>query len=232
MPAASVLAVLAHPDDESLAVGGLLAARAEAGARTAVVTTTWAEGTTRARELADALAILGAGAPRLLSYADARVPDSAPGRPRLVDLEGDEVGEAVDRLVEHLRDVRPDVIVTHDAHGGLTGHPDHVRTHGLTVLAVQRSGIGRLALATHPHSSRARITRIAGTRRTVHTVPDDEVTSTLDVTPWLQQKVAAVLAHRSEVARGALAGVVAGLPAADRAALLGTEWYAGHPVTL
>ncbi|MFJ6939903.1 PIG-L deacetylase family protein [Streptomyces sp. NPDC101132] len=81
----SLLGVFAHPDDEALAAGGLLARHAAAGARTAVVTATWAAGTHRAAELADALRILGAGAPRLLGFADARVPESSPG-PRFVDV--------------------------------------------------------------------------------------------------------------------------------------------------
>jgi N-acetyl-1-D-myo-inositol-2-amino-2-deoxy-alpha-D-glucopyranoside deacetylase len=42
MPTPSLLAVFAHPDDESLSAGGLLAARAAEGGRTAVVTPTWA----------------------------------------------------------------------------------------------------------------------------------------------------------------------------------------------
>lgn len=88
----SLLAVFAHPDDESLSAGGLLARHASAGARTGVVTATWATDTARAEELAEALQILGAGEPRMLGYADARVPGSAPGCPRLVVL-GRDVGD-------------------------------------------------------------------------------------------------------------------------------------------
>ncbi|MGW6710834.1 PIG-L deacetylase family protein, partial [Streptomyces sp. NPDC054956] len=44
MPLPSVMGVFAHPDDESLAAGGVLALHAAAGARTAVVTATWAAG--------------------------------------------------------------------------------------------------------------------------------------------------------------------------------------------
>ncbi|MEV7198090.1 PIG-L family deacetylase, partial [Streptomyces sp. NPDC093510] len=58
----SLLGVFAHPNDESLHAGGVLARHAAAGARTAVVTATWAPGTRRAAELADALRVLGAGA--------------------------------------------------------------------------------------------------------------------------------------------------------------------------
>jgi len=237
--ASSLLAVFAHPDDESLSAGGVLARHAAAGARTAVVTATWAAGTVRAGELAEALRVLGADGPRFLGYADARVPESAPGCPRLCDapLDG-----AVGRLVAHLREFRPDVVVTHDGYGGLTGHPDHVHTHRVTVLAVRAAGLEllypeagapwkarALYLATHPHSAVPGVRAIIGGRRAVYSVPDEEVTSSLDVTPWLDQKVAAILAHRSEVERGALPGLIAGLAPDARARLLSTEWYTRSP---
>jgi N-acetyl-1-D-myo-inositol-2-amino-2-deoxy-alpha-D-glucopyranoside deacetylase len=239
VPLPSVLAVFAHPDDESLSAGGLLARHAASGARTAVVTATWAAGTPRATELADATRILGAGEPRMLGYADLRVPGSAPGRPRLVDAPVDEV---VARLVAHLREVRPDVVVTHDQHGGATGHPDHRRTYEVTVRAVREAGDAHLhagagdpwsprglRLATHPHSARAMLTEIIGARKAVHTVADDRAVP-VDVTPWLEAKVAAVLAHRTEVRRGALPGVVARLSQEARHRLLATEWYEEVPV--
>ena len=116
----SLLAVLGHPDDEALLAGGVLAQHAAAGADTAVVTATWASGTHRATELADALTVLGAGELRMLGYADARVPESAPGRPRLCDAPIDELVEAVD---SHIRAVRPQILITHDAYGQLTGFP-------------------------------------------------------------------------------------------------------------
>ncbi len=233
--AESLLAVFAHPDDESLSAGGLLARHAAAGARTAVVTATWAADTCRAAELAEALRILGADEPRLLGYADARAPESAPGCPRWCEASLD---EAVRRLVVHLRELRPEIVVTHDAYGGLTGHPDHVQTHRVTVLAAEAAGLEQLYpeagepwrpsslyLATHPHSALPALTDVIGARKAVYAVPDEHVTTRLDVTPWLDQKVAAILAHRSEVERGALPGLVAGLTPEARARLLGTEWY-------
>jgi N-acetyl-1-D-myo-inositol-2-amino-2-deoxy-alpha-D-glucopyranoside deacetylase len=234
----SLLAVFAHPDDESLSAGGLLARHASSGAGTAVLTATWSAQSTRAAELADATRILGAGEPRMLGYADLRVPGSAPGRPRLVDAPVDEM---VARLVAHLRELRPDIVVTHDRHGGATGHPDHRRTHEATVRAVREAGQahrhpgagdpwrpGSLRLATHPHSARPMLTEIIGGRRTVHTVADGDVTA-YDVSEWLDRKVAAVLAHRSEARRGALPGLVAGLHEEARRRLLATEWYAEVP---
>ncbi|SDE97257.1 N-acetyl-1-D-myo-inositol-2-amino-2-deoxy-alpha-D-glucopyranoside deacetylase [Blastococcus aurantiacus] len=235
MTGASVLGVFAHPDDESLSAGGLLARASAAGARTAVVTATWSRNSIRAPELAEAVRILGAGEPRMLGYADALVPESAPGSPRLLDAPLDEV---VGRLVAHIRAFRPDVVVTHDAYGGMTGHPDHLHTYRVTVLAAEAAGLEKLYpeagapwqpralyLATHPDSVVPALRAAIGARRAVYSVPDEQVTDRLDVTPWLEQKVAAVLAHRSEIDRGAVPGLVAALPPEARGAMLATEWY-------
>src|SRR5882757_5927351 len=184
MSVPSLLAVFAHPDDESLSAGGVLARHTAAGGRTAVVTATWAAGTQRAVELAEALRILGAGRPRLLGYADARVPRSAPGRVRFREAPLD---ETVRELVAHVREFRPEVVVTHDAYGGLTGHEDHVHTHRVTMLAVRAAGLERLYpeagapwrpsalyLATHPHSAmRVWGGHLAATGKSMRSVPDE-----------------------------------------------------------
>jgi N-acetyl-1-D-myo-inositol-2-amino-2-deoxy-alpha-D-glucopyranoside deacetylase len=240
MPLPGLLAVFAHPDDESLAAGGVLARHASTGARTAVVTATWSPDTPRAAELAEALRILGADEPRMLGHADARAPHSAPGRTRLCDVPLDDL---IRQLVVHIREFRPDIVITHDAYGNLTGHPDHVHTHRVTTLAVQAAGLERLYpdagapwqpsalyLATHPHSAMAIWAgHFAPTGKAMRTVPDERITDTVDVTPWLDRKIAAVLAHRTEVRRGTAApGLIAALPAHDRARLLSTEWYTRH----
>lgn len=137
----SVLAVFANPGNQALLAGGVLTQHAAGGAATAVVTATWAPGTDRAAELGGSLAVLGAREPRMPGYADARDPRSAPGRSRLCDAPLDEVVEA---LVEHLRALRPDILITHDACGRLTRHPDHVHTHRVTLLAVHAAGLPHL----------------------------------------------------------------------------------------
>ncbi|KUN26592.1 hypothetical protein AQJ23_15680 [Streptomyces antibioticus] len=232
----SLLAVFAHPDDESLSAGGVLAQHAVSGARTAVVTATWAEGTPRDAELAEALRILGAGKPRLLEYADAHVPHSAPDRPRLCDAPLDDV---VRELVGHIREFRPDVVITHDAHGGLTGHPDHVYTHRVTVLAVQAANWRHLYpeagdpwqprdlyLATHPDSaSRELSPQLMRPGLPSYSVPDEWIAAAVDVGPWLETKLRAIAAHHTEVARGALPGRLATYSYAEQARLLSTEWF-------
>lgn len=231
--------MFAHPDDESLTAGGVLARHAAAGARTAVVTATWGPETVRAGELAEALRILGADGPRLLGYADARAPWSAPGQVRWCDAPLD---QAVRQLVVQIREFRPEVVVTHDAYGGLTGHPDHVQTHRVTVLAVQAAGLGllypeagdpwapgALYLTTHPHSAARELGGgLVRPGRVLYSVPDQQITAAVDVSPWLEQKIGAVLAHRTEVARGALPGRLAALTPTEQQRLLGTEWYLRH----
>lgn len=206
-----------------------------------MVTATWAPTTQRVAELADALRILGAGEPRMLGYADAKVPESAPGSPRWCDAPLD---EAVRRLVVQIREFRPEALVTFDAYGGLTGHPDHVHAHRVTVLAAEAAGLdvypdaghpwspSAVYLATHPRSAVKMIEGVLGAGRAAYaTTPDEQITDRVDVSPWLEQKVAAILAHRSEVGRGALLGLIAGLSPVAREDLLSTEWFVRRPLS-
>ncbi|SEG91657.1 N-acetyl-1-D-myo-inositol-2-amino-2-deoxy-alpha-D-glucopyranoside deacetylase [Nonomuraea solani] len=235
----SLLCVHAHPDDESIWTGGTLARYADEGARTAVVTCTWAEGTNRAGELERALDLLGAGKPRLLGYADAGKPESAPGRPRFVDVPLD---EAVGLLVEHIRSVRPDVVLTFDGYGS-SGHADHVHVHRVTMAAVEAAGYDQLYpeagdpwrpralyLSTLPRSVvESQWESVFGAPpapgQTLPGVPDDQITTHLDVSPWAERKWAAMHAHESEVGRGASMTMLTALPEQARAQLLSNEWY-------
>ncbi|MFK0119287.1 PIG-L deacetylase family protein [Streptomyces sp. NPDC090994] len=237
-PLPSLMGVFAHPDDESLLAGGVLAQHQASGARTCVVTATWAPTSHRAPELADALNVLGAEAPRLLGYADARNPASAPdGAVRLVDAPLD---EAVGRLVAHIREVRPDIVVGHDALGQLTGHPDHRRAHQITLLAVEAAGLphlyphagdpwqpAALYAATHSQSGVGRLgPLLQSVGKTLLAVPEAYVTTTVDVSPWAAAKMEAILAHRSEVARErSLPGLLARLPEGERDEIISTEYF-------
>ncbi|MFE6456677.1 PIG-L deacetylase family protein [Streptomyces cinereoruber] len=181
--------------------------------------------------------LLGVGPPRLLGYGDARDPESAPGEPRLVDAPLD---RAVGRLVAHIRDFRPEAVVTHDAVGQLTGHPDHRRTHQIALLAVEAAGLAHLypeageprqstALyaATHSESGVGRLgALLARVGKSVQAASGAYVTTTVGVSPWAEVKWRAVLAQRGEVARERpLPGILARLPAVERDEIIRTESF-------
>jgi N-acetyl-1-D-myo-inositol-2-amino-2-deoxy-alpha-D-glucopyranoside deacetylase len=255
-----LLCVHAHPDDEVIATGGILARYADEGVRCAVVTCTAGErgevraagvdggqlGEVRTAELARALAVLGAGPPRLLGYRDSGpAGDGGPGC-----LAGADLDEVVGRLVAHVRQLRPDVVVTYDAFG-LYGHPDHVRVHRATLAAVEASAVPwlypeagpcwqvrKLYQATVPRSlvdagARELAARglldlpdpAAGLGALPLGVPDEQVTTAVDVRPWLPRKWAALAAHRTQLGPGSL---LHALPDELRALVLGTEHFIGR----
>jgi N-acetyl-1-D-myo-inositol-2-amino-2-deoxy-alpha-D-glucopyranoside deacetylase len=200
-----------------------------------VVTCTWAEGTRRAGELERSLEILEAGKPRLLGYADARYPASAPGAERFVDAPLD---ESVGRVVRYIREFRPEVVITYDAYG-IYGHPDHIHAHRVTLAAVEAAASRQLyPEAGDPWRTsalyqvtlpRSLALALGGEGKWAQAgVPDEEIAERgvrLDVLPEYARKWAACQAHESEAERGAGPALFAGMPEETRRRLLGTEWY-------
>ncbi|MCX7444458.1 N-acetyl-1-D-myo-inositol-2-amino-2-deoxy-alpha-D-glucopyranoside deacetylase [Corynebacterium sp. P7003] len=154
----TVCAVHAHPDDEAIWTGGLLAHLAHRGADVTVVTCTLGEqgevigspyqgliadvadqlGGFRIAELEASLAHLGAAGVHLGGVGCWRdsgmVGDPANDHPRAFINSGD---TAVDQLVDVLCSLRPQLIVTYGPDGGY-GHPDHIRAHEITHAAVEK----------------------------------------------------------------------------------------------
>jgi LmbE family N-acetylglucosaminyl deacetylase len=130
--------ILAHPDDESLGMGGAAAKYAGEGVETYLVTATRGErgwfgdpaeypgpatlGRIREIELRAAAATLGLRAVTFLDYLDG-------------DLDQADPAEAISRIVAELRRVRPQVVVTFDP-WGFYGHPDHIAISQLASAAV------------------------------------------------------------------------------------------------
>ena len=148
----SLLAVFAHPDDESIACGGLLAWCAHLGADVSLLCMTRGEqgqgagdvGRTRSRELEAAARALGIGAVTLLEHADGMLPW----------LPADTARSDVARAI---RACRPEIVITFDA-DGLYWHPDHIAVHERTTAAVVALGNAAPALyyvTTPPGSMRA-----------------------------------------------------------------------------
>ena len=119
----SLLAVVAHPDDESFGLGAVLAAFTAAGTRGAVLCFTHGEASTlhgvagslhrvRAAELAQAATALGVTTTTLLGY-----PDGGLAAVCRAQLAGD--------VLDAARDARADGLLVLDP-SGVTGHPDHI----------------------------------------------------------------------------------------------------------
>ena len=132
-----LLAILAHPDDESLGFGGTLAKYAAEGVEAYLVTATRGErgrfgslgkggdpievGRVREAELRAAAAVLGIREVSLLSYPDGAVDQ--------VDAT-----TAIRAVVSHIRRIQPDVVVTFGPEGAY-GHPDHIAVSQFTTAA-------------------------------------------------------------------------------------------------
>jgi len=157
-----ILLVHAHPDDETIGTGALMARYVDEGVGVTLVTCTLGEegeilvpglehlasdredrlGEHRFGELANAMAVLGVQDWRLLGgrgqYRDSGMAGTAPN-----DRPGafwrSDLLEAATHLVEVIRDVRPQVLVTYDDFGGY-GHPDHIQAHRVAMYALTLAG--------------------------------------------------------------------------------------------
>jgi LmbE family N-acetylglucosaminyl deacetylase len=133
-----LLCVLAHPDDESLGLGGALVKYAAEGVETYLITATrgehgwWGDaddypgpiglGQTREAELRAAADVLHINQLHFLDYIDGELDQADP---RTV----------VAQIVAHIRSIRPDVVVTFGPDGAY-GHPDHIAISQFTATAI------------------------------------------------------------------------------------------------
>ena len=139
----SLMAVFAHPDDESFGIGGTLARYgADPGVRVVLVCATRGEageisnpelasseqlGEVREQELHCACRTLGVEDLFFLDYRDSGMAGTAENEDPRALAQAD-FDEAVSKIVAHIRREQPDVVVTFDENGGY-GHPDHIAIH-------------------------------------------------------------------------------------------------------
>jgi N-acetyl-1-D-myo-inositol-2-amino-2-deoxy-alpha-D-glucopyranoside deacetylase len=251
-----LLLVHAHPDDESINNGATMAKYVAEGAQVTLVTCTLGEegevlvpdlvhlaaeredtlGEHRIGELAAAMKELGVSDHRFLGgpghYRDTGMaydesgsaiapPTVKPGTFWRADLR-----EAADLLVEVIRDVRPQVLVTYDELGGY-GHPDHVQAHRVATYgaALAAAPSYRQDLGDHWDVSKVYWVAMSATRlreglRRLRdagdttafegmdpegplppfAIEDDQITAAIDGSAHVEQKLAAMRAHATQIA--------------------------------
>ena len=216
------MAVLAHPDDESLGFGGTLAKYASEGVETFLVTATRGEG----------------GRYRGHGPGDEHHPGSEElGKIRVGDA------EVVGRIADHLRRVRPDVVVTFGPDGAY-GHPDHIAISQFTTAAIVKAAdpasaaspgcrphvVSKLYYLAWPESTwdayqqalKKLTTKVDGVERQAVPWPDWAITTAIDTRVFWPAVWRAVSCHESQVGGYER---LAQLRPEHQEALWGRQWF-------
>jgi N-acetyl-1-D-myo-inositol-2-amino-2-deoxy-alpha-D-glucopyranoside deacetylase len=238
LPARRVLFVHAHPDDETIGTGATMARYAAAGDHVTLVTCTLGEegeihlpelaqlsaaeadqlGGYRYVELQRACAAMGVRDVRFLGgpgrYRDSgMMGTSANKHPRA--FWGADVDEAAGHLLEVIREVRPQVLVTYDTNGSY-GHPDHIQSHRVAMRAVElanETGIGPAKLywtaiplsviaagmQAFAESTENPFEGVENPDELPMAVPDVRIAARIDAHDQVAAKMAAVRAHASQI---------------------------------
>jgi LmbE family N-acetylglucosaminyl deacetylase len=220
--ALKLMAILAHPDDESLGNGGILAKYAAEGIKTYLVTATRGErgwfgdqreypgleelGKIRENELLNAAEVLDIRYVDFLDYIDGELDQVQPT-------------EAIAKIAGHLRHVRPDVVVTFGPYGSY-GHPDHIAICQFTTAAIVEAANPQSSYYPDlpPHSVSKLyymaeteelcsvyqsvfgdlIMHIDGVNRRMVTWPDWSVTTRIDTWAYWRTVARAISCHRTQ----------------------------------
>jgi LmbE family N-acetylglucosaminyl deacetylase len=221
------MAVHAHPDDEAIGTGGVLARYSDEGVRTVLVTCTNGElgdapggvkpedpahdedmvVPLRLAELQASCKALGVTHLELLGYHDSgmegwpqnELPDAFWNTP--VDV-------AAKKLADLMRIYEPQVVITYDENG-FYGHPDHIQANRVTHAALEQCGIPAKLYYTAVARSSLRafgeILAEAGVETPIDVdanpdfgTPDERITTVVDCTPVATRKFASLAAHASQ----------------------------------
>jgi LmbE family N-acetylglucosaminyl deacetylase len=237
----TVVAVFAHPDDESIACGGTLARLAEEGAHVVLLCASRGErgsadrpdvnaliAQARAKELIDAATILGIAEVLLFDHPDG-------------NLRWAHVSELHAQITMTLRHYRPDAVITF-GEDGLYWHLDHIGVHERTTTACANLGPDAPALyyVTMPPGMMRAVVDAASTHGwrppqfgfwslTPDAFGDCAVAADLviGVEQWVPRKLGAIACHASQMAAG---HPFANLDPAQARQWLGVEHFRRSPV--
>lgn len=256
----TILLSLAHPDDEILGPGGTIAKHAHEGAHVVLVCATKGEageiaypelatketlGEVREQEMLCAAKALGIAEVIFLGYRDSGM-DGTPENDHPNAFCNAPAGTIIPRLVQIMRTLKPDVVITFEPYGGY-GHPDHIAIHKHTVAAFDAAGDaeqyptcgepfqpGRLLYPLLPifffEQMRDAIAQHGGdvsdfnlnTRRQKGW-PDDQIHIFSDVGAFVENKFSAWDCHRTQFGPNSR---FRRLPKAEMMKLLQREWFA------
>jgi LmbE family N-acetylglucosaminyl deacetylase len=249
---ATLVAFHAHPDDECLAQAGSLAKAVDEGHRVVIVYATGGElgscpdgllapGETLAeRRVKEAEASAAAtGAHRLvwLGYHDSGM-DGEPDNGNPTSFWQADVEAAARRLAEVLEEEAADVLTIYDRNGNY-GHPDHIQVHRVGGRAAELAGTPHVLELTFNRDHTRGLIEAAmeaglfdpdddsldmdfDNPDFVFGMPDEVITTRVDVTPWLDRKRRSAEAHASQVVD---TGMFLAMSPEAFAGALGTEWY-------
>jgi len=191
----ALLAIFAHPDDETFRPGGTLALLARRGVKVHLLTFTHGEAGScgepplctsdelpivRERELRCACAALGIEPPHLLDYPDSHLMEADPER-------------VIAEILAVVRQIRPKVLLSFGP-DGLSGHPDHILVGQLAAEAFHRiEEIAALYTVAVPQSLSQSLNM-----RQVHPVPDETIALSVDVSSVWEMKLAAMRCHATQ----------------------------------
>jgi len=214
----ALLAVLAHPDDETYRAGGTLALLARRGVRVQVLTATRGEAgscgdpplcspeelpAVREAELRNACEALGVQPPLLLDYQDGHLAEAAPET-------------LVAEILAVVRELRPQIMLTFGA-DGLSGHPDHIAIGFAAAEAFRRADdVFALYTLAVPRS----LAESLGMTK-IRAVPDESITLAVDISPAWDAKMAAIRCHRTQSG----ASPILEAPETKQRLFLGTEHF-------
>jgi LmbE family N-acetylglucosaminyl deacetylase len=191
----TILAIFAHPDDETIFLGGTLAYLGARGAEVHYLSATRGEGgemgdpqlcerselgQVREKELLCAVKALGGASLSFLEFKDPVVSPDGELYPFSESLE-----PVVREISGHLKRIQPDVILTHGP-GGEYGHPAHIQVNQAVMAA-----LAQLAFTPQAVYSPAWLSRDTG-----EFTPAPRIL--VDINPWIEQKIAAVTCHLSQ----------------------------------
>lgn len=244
---ATLVSFHAHPDDEAIPTGGVLAQAADAGHRVVIVFATRgehgevAEGfldegealwERRVQECHRSAEVLGAARVEFLGFVDSGMMGT-PENDAPDSFWQADVDEAAKRLATVLDEEQADVLTIYDDHG-VYGHPDHIQVYRVGVRAAALAGTPVVYEATHNRDhmlAGIELARESGEEISSDIDPDSlqefgmrdaEITTAIDVTEYVDRKRAAMAAHASQISE---ASFFLAMPREQFVHAFGTEWF-------